>query len=97
MTRMMASLAIHFRDLPYTVAASEVRVGPSLPNREDTRIPDLLVAFERDLDLLKEQRGYSIESRGGPPAFVLEIASPSTGQVVIENPKHRCRNVPLTC
>ena len=79
-TAIVSSLAIYFRDLPHTVVASEVPVGPNLPNREDTRIPDLLVAFECELELLKEQRGYSIESQGSPPAFVLEVASPSTGQ-----------------
>ena len=55
-------------------------MGPNLPNRDDARIPDLLVAFECDPELLKEQRGYSIESQGSPPAFVLEVASPSIGQ-----------------
>lgn len=59
---------------------SEVPVGPALSNRNDIRVPDLLVAFQCDLELLKEQRGYSIESQGVPPAFALEVASPSTGQ-----------------
>ena len=78
-TTIVSSLAIYFRDTPHTVVASEVPVRPNLPNREDARIPDLLVAFECDLELLKEQRGYSIRGQGGPPAFVLEVASPSTG------------------
>ena len=52
-TAIVSSLAIYFRDLPYTVVASEVPVGPNLPNRDDARIPDLLVAFECDLELLK--------------------------------------------
>ena len=79
---IVSSLAIYFRDLPHTVVASEVPVGPNLPNRDDARIPDLLVAFECDLELLKEQRGYSIESQGSPPAFVLEVVSPSTRQIL---------------
>ena len=68
-TALVSSLAIHFGDLPHTVVASEVPVGPRLPNRDDARIPDLMVAFEYDLELLKEQRGYSIESQGGPPTL----------------------------
>ena len=68
---VVSALAIHFADVPHTVVASEVPVGPSLPNRDDVRIPDLLVAFECDLELLKEQRGYSIRSQGGPPAYRL--------------------------
>ena len=79
-TAIVSSLTIHFRDLHHAVVASEVPVGPNVPNREDARIPDLLVAFECALELLKEQRGYSIESQGSPPAFVVEVASPSIGQ-----------------
>lgn len=65
-TALVSSLAIYFGNLPHTVVASEVPVGPNLPNREDARIPDLMVAFKCDLELLKEQRGYSTESQGGP-------------------------------
>lgn len=65
---IVSSLAIYFRDLPHTVVASEVPVGPNLPNRDDARIPGLLVAFECDPELLKERRGYSMESRGSPSA-----------------------------
>ena len=79
---IVSSLAIYFRGLPHAVVASEVPVGPNLPNPDDARIPDLLVAFECDLELLKEQRGYSIGSQGSPLAFVLEGASPSTGQIL---------------
>ena len=79
-TTIVSSLAIYFRDIPHTVVASEVPVGPTMSNRDDVRVPDLLVAFECDRELLKDQRGYSIESQGGPPDFVLEVASPSTGR-----------------
>ena len=79
-TALVSSLSVYFGDLPHAVVASEVPVGPNLPNRDDARIPDLMVAFKCDLELLKEQRGYSIESQGSSPAFVLEVASPSTGQ-----------------
>ena len=79
-TTIVSSLAIYFRDIPHTVVASEVPVGPTMSNRDDVCVPDLLVAFECDRELLKDQRGYSIESQGGPPDFVLEVASPSTGR-----------------
>ena len=79
-TAIVSSLAIYFGDLPHTFVASEVPVGPNLPNRDDAGIPDLLVGFECNLELLKEQRGYSIRSQGSPPAFVQKVASPSTGQ-----------------
>ena len=59
--------------------ANEVPVAPSLPTRGDVRIPDLMVMFGANLDLLKFQGGYAINRQGKPPAFALEIASPTTG------------------
>ena len=79
-TSIVTALALHFADLPDAVVASEVPVGPRMSNRDDVRIPDLLVSLECDRELLEEQRGYSIEGQGGPPEFVLEVASPSTGR-----------------
>lgn len=76
---VLTALAIYFSELPNTVVASEVPVGPDLSNRNDIRIPDLLVAFDCDRDLIEERRGYPLELLGRPPDFVLEVASPSTG------------------
>ena len=42
--------------------------------------PDVLVAFDIDLELLERQRSYFIEYMGKPPDFVLEIGSPSTAR-----------------
>ena len=41
--------------------------------------PDLMVAFGVDADLLDARNGYVIEDHGKPPAFVMEIASKTTG------------------
>ena len=60
--------------------ASEVPVGPSLPVRNDARIPDLLVVRDGDRELMEEQRGYAIDSQGKAPDFALEVASPTTGR-----------------
>ena len=76
---ILTALTIHFADLPNTTVASEVPVGPTLSNRENIRIPDLLVAFDSDRGLIEEQRGYAIDRQGKPPDFVLEVASPTTG------------------
>ncbi len=73
-----SALAIH---LPNAIVVSEVPVTPSQPRGTDVRIPDLLVAFDSDLALLREQNGYVIESQGKAPDFVLEVASRSTGEV----------------
>ena len=87
-TALVCSLAIHFGDPPHTVVASEVPIGPRLPNRDDARIPDLLVAFECDLVLLKEQRGYSIESQGGPPMVNVNYSGRSC---LSPNGHNKCR------
>ena len=72
-----SALAIH---LPNAIVVSEVPVTPSQPRGEDVRIPDLLVLFDSDLALLREQNGYVIDSQGKAPDFVLEVASPTTGR-----------------
>ena len=45
------------------------------------RVPDLLIAFDVDPDLYDQQNGYVISDQGKPPDFILEVASPSTGQI----------------
>ena len=67
------------RRRPDATVANEVPVAPTLPTRDDVRIPDLIVMFGADLDLLKLQNGYAIDRQGKPPEFALEIASPTTG------------------
>ena len=78
---ILTSLTIHFADEPNVTVASEVPVGPSLPVRDDARIPDLLVVRDGDRELMEEQRGYAIDRQGKAPDFVLEVASRSTGRV----------------
>ena len=73
-----SALAIH---LPNAIVVSEVPVTPSQPRGTDVRIPDLLVSFDSDLALLREQNGYVIDRQGKAPDFVLEVASPTTGEV----------------
>ena len=75
-----SALAIHLRDVQNAIVVSEVPVTPSQPRGDDVRIPDLLVSFDSDLALLREQNGYVIDSQGKAPDFVLEVASPTTGR-----------------
>ena len=77
---VLTSLTVHFADAPNVTVASEVPVGPSLPVRDDARIPDLLVVRDGDRELMKEQNGYAIDRQGRAPDFVLEVASPTTGR-----------------
>ena len=78
---ILTSLTIHFADEPNVTVASEVPVGPSLPVRDDARIPDLLLVRDGDRALMEEQRGYAIDRQGKAPDFALEVASPTTGIV----------------
>ena len=72
-----SSLVIH---LPNAIVVSEVPVTPSQPRGDDIRIPDLLVSFDGDLALLRQQNGYVMDSQGKAPDFVLEVAPPTTGR-----------------
>ena len=79
-TSVVTSLAIHYANEPNVTVASEVPVGPSLPVRNNARIPDLLIVRDGDRELMEEQRGYAIDRQGKAPDFVLEVASPTTGR-----------------
>ena len=59
---------------------SEIPVRP-LPTLDYTRlfVPDMTVAFDVDMETFERDYGYAIEHQGKPPAFVLEVASPTTG------------------
>ena len=80
-TSIVTMLAVHYADEPNVTVASEVPVSPSLPVRDDVRIPDLLFVRDGDRELLERQRGYAIASQGKAPDFVLEVASVTTGRV----------------
>ena len=49
-------------------------------NLAGSRYPDLLIAFNVDLEAHKRRNGYIIDEQGKPPDFVLEIASRRTGR-----------------
>ena len=78
---ILSALTVHFASEPTVTVASEVPVGPSLPLRDDARIPDLLVVRGGDRELMEAQSGYAIDRQGKAPDFVLEVTSRSTGRV----------------
>ncbi len=63
-----------------TLVTSEAPLGRRARQDAGYLIPDLLVAFDADEEQYLADRGYSIESQGKAPEFVLEIASVSTGR-----------------
>ncbi len=77
---VITSLIIHYANLnKKTLVHSEVPVAPSLSTWEDRRVPDLIVAFDSDIEDVYDLGGYAIDRQGKPPDFVLEVASRTTG------------------
>ena len=75
------ALREHFGNPDATFVGNEARLGPSLSEQRDTRVPDLMVAFECDVARAREDNGYCLESQPQPPEFALEVASRTTGIV----------------
>ena len=76
----LAALARHFGNPDATIVLGEVPVGRNIRRRRGLRIPDLTIAFGVDRNAVIDNNGYSIEERGKPPDFVLEVASLSTAE-----------------
>ena len=76
----MAALARHFGNPVTTIVLGEVPVGWNVRRRRGLRIPDLIIAFNVNRASVINDKGYSLEERGKPPDFVLEVASPTTAE-----------------
>ena len=71
----------HFGNPETTIVEAERRLWPAPDSPVSGRlIPDLLIAFDADPEEYQRNNGYIISQQGKPPDFVLEIASPSTGE-----------------
>ena len=73
-----AALILHFGAAETTLVHSEIPLGWQTSNRAGLLVPDLMVAFGVDRADIIAENGYSIDARGKPPDFVLEIASVHT-------------------
>ena len=73
-----AALILHFGAAETTLVHSEIPLGWETSNRAGLLVPDLMVAFGVDRADIIAENGYSIDARGKPPEFVLEIASVHT-------------------
>ena len=63
-----------------TLITGDTAVGWSVSRQRGILYPDLMVAFDVDLDAVTQQRGYGINYHGKPPDFVLEVASYRTAR-----------------
>ena len=71
----------HLGSRETTIFGSELFISPSPGAPANMRrVPDLLIAFDADPELYRENNGYIVSEQSKPPDFVLEIASPSTGR-----------------
>ena len=74
----LTTLSRHFGSPETTLVLSEVPVGHRTSQLRGILIPDLIVAFDVNVELVIDQWGYAIDDQGKPPDFVLEVASPHT-------------------
>ena len=90
-------LVQHLGNPQTTLVAGEryITLEPGAPSA-DRMDPDLLVAFNADVQTYRDSNGYVISEQGKPPDFVMEIASRSTGQhdVVDKRPAYAALGIP---
>ena len=75
-----AYLLIHHLGNPETTIVAGEHYVALVPTTEmkGLRYPDLLIAFNANPAVYRENNAYVISEQGKPPDFVLEIASPSS-------------------
>ena len=80
-TGNMHYLILHFGNPETTIVRGERYLFTDLgvPFSE-RRVPDLLIAFDADLELYRANNAYIISEQGKPPDFVLEVASRHTAR-----------------
>ena len=90
-------LVQHLGNPQTTLVAGEryITLEPGAPSA-DRMDPDLLVAFNADVQTYRDSNGYVISEQGKPPDFVMEIASRSTSQhdVVDKRPAYASLGIP---
>ena len=74
------ALRRHFGSPDTTIVLGEIPLGWRHNQGAGLLKPDLLIAFNIDRGGVISQEGYSIEERGKPPDFVLEVASKTTSR-----------------
>lgn len=82
-------LAKHFGSPATTLLGGDLYLAPAPPgDMTGIRYPDMLIAFDVDPEAYHRRNGYVISEQGKPPDFVLEIGSPSTGRVDVQEKRN---------
>lgn len=76
----VTALSRHFGSPDTTIVLGEMPLGWDAEQAPGVLLPDLMVAFNVDVEAAIAQWGYAINDRGKPPDFVLEVASRSTAR-----------------
>ena len=82
----MHHLAQHLGNLDSTIVSGERFIVPAPGTPSNQRIsPDLLIAFNANPALYRQDNCYVISRRGKPPDLVMGIASRRTGETDVED------------
>ena len=82
-------LTKHFGNPATTLLGGDLYLAPVPPgDMTGIRYPDMLIAFDVDPEAYHRRNGYVISEQGKPPDFVLEIGSPSTGRVDVQEKRN---------
>ena len=75
------ALVRHFGNRDTTAVMAGIYVSRDLPATQTGLLyPDLLIAFDVDLEAIIARKGFIIDEQGKPPDFVLEVGSETTGR-----------------
>ena len=80
-TSIVAALRHYLGDPETTLITGDHYLCRAIvPSMAGSQCPDLLIAFDADIEAYERSNGYVIAEQGKPPDFVLEIASQRTGR-----------------
>ena len=74
-------LRVHLGNYESTLVGADHWIAPDADfDQRRARYPDLLVAFDVDPEVYRENNGYVVSEQVKAPVWVLEVASESTGE-----------------
>ena len=77
-TRVMSTLMTRYENDPTTLVSGQTNVIYDSAVPGSVIVPDGCVVFGVDAETIETYRSYRVDEWGVPPAFVLEVGSPST-------------------
>ena len=79
------ALIRHLGHLETTAVMAGIYISQELPTTQRGLFyPDLVIAFDIDMEAIIARKGFVISEQGKPPDFVLEVGSETTGRRDVE-------------